>query len=70
MFNVLRLMRPAHRPVPRPPEVMSPFSDGARVGRLGLSPSLNPHPFGSDAYKAWYQGWFSEISQAAARRVA
>jgi len=42
------------------------FSEGRRIGRLKLSPAMNDYPFGSDDYKEWYRGWFTEIGTALA----
>jgi hypothetical protein len=42
------------------------FSEGRRIGRLKLGPALNDYPFGSDDYKEWYRGWFTEIGTALA----
>jgi hypothetical protein len=39
------------------------FSEGRRIGRLKLGPALNDYPFGSDDYKEWYRGWFTEIGE-------
>jgi hypothetical protein len=41
------------------------FLAGRRVGRLSLSPALNPHPDGSQEAAAWLTGWNSAAEEAA-----
>jgi hypothetical protein len=53
-------LRPTHQEQAQAIE-SDAFSEGRRIGRLKLSPSLNEYPFGSDDYKEWYRGWFAEV---------
>ena len=64
--NALRLTHQAQQEQGSKPSDGSAFSEGLRVGRLKLGPALNPYRFGSDDYKEWYRGWFTEIGTALA----
>jgi hypothetical protein len=46
------------------------FLDGQNVGKLGLSPSLNPFQDGTPEYDAWERGRSGAACVRAARMVA
>jgi len=54
----------------------SAFTEGARVGRLGLSLNVNPHRPDDPLYEDWLMGWlsaqsfFSHQARLNARRAA
>jgi hypothetical protein len=43
------------------------FSEGARVGRLGLSLNLNPYGPDDPLYSDWVRGWHSQVLDCARR---
>ena len=49
---------------------MSPLTEGRKAGLLFLSPSLNPHPDGTQAEADWDRAWRIATAQVLAERDA
>jgi ribosome modulation factor len=50
--------------------IQDAYSEGARVGALGLPHSLNPFQDNTPEHESWTRGWTAASSQRAARMVA
>jgi hypothetical protein len=50
--------------------IQDAYSEGARVGALGLAFSLNPFQDNTPEHESWARGWTAASSQRAARMVA
>jgi len=49
---------------------MTPAAEGRKAGLLFLSPSLNPHPDGTQAEADWDRAWRIATAQVLAERDA